>query len=66
MSQTSSMACSAHLPSTMRLLTSSIMKGSLAMVMWPTMISASFSPTVTFMRSACFCVFSQKASRAAL
>ena len=64
MSQTSESACSAHMPPALRLAISSSMNGSLAMLMWPAMISASASPTDSFMCSTWALVFWTKASSA--
>ena len=61
----STRACSAQVPPSMAVVMPSVMPGSWASMMWPLMISASFSPTVIFMRSAWAWVLAQKASRAA-
>ena len=66
MVEVSTSACSAQVPASMAALMPSTRPGSWASMMWPLMISASFSPTVTFMRSACASVFLQKTSSASL
>ena len=61
----STSACSAQVPPSIMELIWSVMPGSWARMMWPAMISASATPTVSFMWSACCCVRSQKTLSAA-